>query len=342
MGAASNLKFKDESSMEKQKIQERRRFFHKERVPVPTSYCYDYVMYNNGLLKDFPKKSGGNEKVIMYYLTRKFNVKDEYDNSTEFKDIAETVWMKHETISEETGLKVERISEAIKSLVSSGILLHEVKRGVGQWIALSSEAIKGCQSYCDERLKGKNGTVKSPVTETVSRQLRKPEVPSYGNRKQAVTETGSASSYIEDSVNGSREGTQKMDGWKGNQPAKVDKRVVKLVEISQTVEAVLKPKGYVDYDATNLFIADLLDKHGESEVQSWIEWLRLNLSGAKWKRGTNWLTKLKQSWDMYNVSQSDNCSPVNRRQAPKPDWSLMQRQAEEDRAANGSLDSFPF
>ena len=66
MDAGSTSKFKKESIMEDHEIQERRRFFHSERVPLPTSYCYDYVMYNNGLLKDFPKKSAGNEKVILY------------------------------------------------------------------------------------------------------------------------------------------------------------------------------------------------------------------------------------------------------------------------------------
>lgn len=230
--------------MDEQEIQERRRFFHAERVPVATSYCYDYVMYNNGLLKDFPKKSAGNEKVILYYLMRKFNVKDEYGNTTEFKDVAETVWMRHETIAEETGLRVERISEAIKSLAASGILLHEVERGVGQWIALSSAAIEGCQKYSERRLKGK----KDPVTETVSGHLRKPEVGSYGNRKQAVTETVSGS-YIEDSVKRLSEETQSMDGCKGTHPAKG----VELVDIVKEIEPLFaNPRsGFVPFKQLN-------------------------------------------------------------------------------------------
>ena len=287
--------------MDDREIQARRRFFHKTPVRLPISHCYDFVIYPNGLLSKFPKKSGGNEKVILYFLTRRMSVRGADKQTGDFKDIAETFWFKRETMAAETGLRPERISEALKSLVNAGILVHKVDRGIGQWIAFSEAAIREWKIYSENLMNALDDNDYDPDTETGPGRVRKPDPGEYGNRTQASTETGPGS-YIEDSEKVFSTGTQWMDGGrKPSQPAKArDKRVSKVVDLSQQLERILKPKGFVDFDETNLFMAQLFDQHGEQVISDWLGWLRQFMAGRSFKKDTSWNTQLSDSWSMFN------------------------------------------
>jgi DNA-binding PadR family transcriptional regulator len=289
-------------------------------------------------------------------------------------DFSESIQRYVSTIVEWTCLSKATVHRRLKSLQKKGYIdrtrktLENGELDANEY-RLTDLIFQEHHDFLTKKLNEQNDT-KSQGETTPSLRERLPLVSgrdypqSQGETTPSLRETHTNPSFSNPSF--SNPSFSSDGGEKKKKKTPTPRKSYEHIGIVQSMDWLFKKtkNGGYEFEVANTWMEKLLKERGSYNCWNMSEWFgkkvekfRETCRGA-WVVSPASLEELIAFYDTqrdeedrvhwknhesgHNVSQSDNCSPVNRRQAPKPDWSLMQRQAEEDRAANGSLDSFPY
>jgi DNA-binding HxlR family transcriptional regulator len=331
MVAASNLISKEECIMDEQE--------KKQAVYVAKALTNGGRALNAVWRCD---KVDAQEKLILLYLGSQLDFRG---------DFTEAVQRHISTIVKWTGIKRTTVFDRLKSLEEKKYIERKNK-------TLANGAPGANEYYLTDLIFTEHYALLAAEAVRDADDPRSPdELPSSVSRTTPVRQTNYPRSpdehFIPSSSSLSSNPSFSSDGGeKKKKKTPTPRKSYEHIGIVQSMDWLFKKtkNGGYEFEVANTWMQKLVRDRGEQACWNMSEWFgkkvekfRETCRGA-WVVSPASLELLIAFYDSHrdNMSQSDNCSPVNSRQDPKPDWGLMKRQAQEDREANGSLDSFPF
>jgi hypothetical protein len=160
---------------------QKHRIIHSKPHYIDIKTLFDFVVFNHFAVK------GANTIKVLYFIANKL------PNSGSNKDIGGCIWYSQDTIAEEIGIKVQRVSEVIRGLIQKNILEERV-RGKRRYRAFTFDAILALKKY--QRQKNRGELVEFPPTENVTEANFTPtETVNDTQRKPCLTPTENVTNH---------------------------------------------------------------------------------------------------------------------------------------------------